>query len=109
AATNEFGPGFMQPVKNQAGDPDLFVPAAERAQFEAGFARFCSVFPDTFYMAERGRNYLDTTKDRGRYLSAGFHNVMGYFRDDQPLCELILDDAQRKQLDTMWGELDFSA
>ena len=57
--------------------------------------RFCRVFPDMFYMEERGRNYFDTTKDRGRYLDAGFHSLMGYFRDDQPLYELILDEKQQ--------------
>lgn len=93
----------------QSGDPDLFVPAAERERYEAAFARFCAVFPDAFTVSERGRNYLDKTRDRGRYLSAGFHNLMGYFRDDQPLYELVLDDAGRKQLDAMWQELDFVA
>ena len=43
-----------------------------------------------FIVSERGRNYFDKSKDRGRYLSAGFHNLMGYIRDDQPLYELIL-------------------
>lgn len=90
-------------------DPDLFVPAKDRARHEAAFARFCAVFPDAFYMAERGRNQLDTTKDRGRYLSAGFHNIMGYFRDDQPLGELVLDDQQLRELDALWRELDFVA
>ena len=28
-----------------------------------------------------------------RLLSAGFHSLMGYFRDDGPLYELILDEA----------------
>ena len=46
-------------------------------------------------MQERGRNYFDTTKDRGRYLDAGFHSLMGYFRDDRPLYELILDEKQQ--------------
>src|SRR5205823_11453295 len=31
--------------KARAGDPDLVVPAAERARYEAAFARFASVFP----------------------------------------------------------------
>ena len=75
--------------------PICSVPAGERARYEAAFARFCSVFPDMFYKEERGRNYFDTTRDEGRYLSAGFHNVMGYFRDDQPLYELMLDDEQQ--------------
>ena len=34
---------------------------------------------------------------------------MGYFRDDQPLYELILDDAGRKELDALWLDLDFVA
>ena len=108
-ATNPFGPGKTQLVKNAPGDPDLAVPAGERALYEAAFARFCSVFPDMFYKEARGRNYFDTSKDQGRYLSAGFHNVMGYFRDDEPFYELLLDDKQQKQLDEMWLEMDFVA
>ncbi len=34
---------------------------------------------------------------------------MGYFRDDQPLYELILDGKQQKELDEMWLEMDFVA
>ena len=108
-AAGEFGPGRTQPVVNQPGDPDLKVPAGERARYEAAFAKFCSVFPDKFYMEERGRNYFNTSRDRGRYLSAGFHSNMGYFRDDYPLSELVLDDADRKKLDAMWVEMDFIA
>jgi hypothetical protein len=104
-----FGPGRTVLVKNKPGDPDLVVPAGQRARYEAAFARFCRVFPDRFYMQERGRNYFDTTTDRGRLLSAGFHSLLGYFRDDQPLYELILDDAQQKQLDAMWRDMDFVA
>ncbi len=107
--TNPFGPGRTQVVKNLPGDPDLKVPAGQRARYEAAFGRFCGVFPDMFYKEERGRNYFDTSKDRGRYLSAGFHNVMGYFRDDQALYELILDEKQQKELDQMWREMDFVA
>jgi len=108
-AENEFGPGATMPVKNKPGDPDLAVPAGRRAQYEAAFTRFCAVFPDAFYVAERGRNYLDKTKDKGRYLSAGFHNVMGYFRDDQPFYELILDEKEQRELDAMWQDLDYVA
>jgi mono/diheme cytochrome c family protein len=108
-AENQFGPGKTVLVKNVPGDPDLLVPAGKRAQYEAAFARFCGVFPDRFYMQERGRNYFDTSKDRGRYLSAGFHSLVGYFRDDQPLYTLLLDDEQQKQLDEMWLEFKFVA
>ena len=27
---------------------------------------------------------------------------MGYFRDDQPLYELMLDEKQQEELDEMW-------
>jgi hypothetical protein len=93
----------------QVNDPDLRVPAGQRARYEAAFARFCAVFPDAFYISERGRNYLDPTKDKGRLLSAGFHNLMGYFRDDLPLYQLILDEKGQKELDALWQELDFVA
>lgn len=84
---------------------------AGAAAFEHSFVRFAKVFPDTFYVSERARVFLtDESEDKGnvgRLLSAGFHNQMGYFRDDQPLYELILTEAQRKQLDELWWELDF--
>jgi hypothetical protein len=90
-------------------DLDLQVPAGQRAPYEAAFGRFAAVFPDFFYVSERGRYFPDLTRDTGRHLSAGFHNVMGYFRDDRPLYELLLDEAGQKQLDQMWRELDFVA
>ena len=106
---NAFGPGRTPFLENEAGDPDLAVPAGQRARYEAAFAKFASVFPDMFYREERGRFYFKTGRDEGRYLSAGYHNVMGYFRDDQPLSELILDEKDRIALDRMWRELDFIA
>jgi hypothetical protein len=108
-ADNEFGPGHTAPVKNKPGDPDLAVPPGLRAEYEAAFGKFCSIFPDAFYIQERGRNYFDTTKDKGRLLSAGFHNLMGYFRDDLPLYQLMLDEKQQRELDELWQELDFVA
>jgi hypothetical protein len=106
---NAFGPGKTILVENQPGDPDLFVPAGQRARYQAAWGRFCSAFPDMFYKESRGRNYFRTGKDEGRYLSAGFHNVMGYFRDDQALYELLLDEKQQAALDKMWREMDFVA
>ncbi len=106
---NQFGPGKTVLVVNKPGDPDLTVPAGQRPIYEAAFGRFCSVFPDMFYKEARGRNYFDTKGDQGRYLSAGFHNVMGYFRDDEALYELILDEKGQQQLDEMWHEMDFVA
>ena len=106
---NPFGPGKTILVENEPGDPDLFVPTGQRARYEAAWGRFCSAFPDMLYKESRGRNYFRTGGDQGRYLSAGFHNVMGYFRDDQPLYELLLDEDQRATLDEMWREMDFVA
>ncbi len=106
---NAFGPGKTILVENAPGDSDLFVPAGQRARYEAAWSRFCSVFPDIFYKESRGRNYFKTGKDEGRYLSAGFHNVMGYFRDDQPLYELLLNKEQQAALDEMWRAMDFVA
>lgn len=82
----------------------------QREPFRADCERFCSIFPDAFYISERGRDYLGKPKDeqeKGRLLSAGFHSMMGYFRDDLPLQELILDEREQRQLDTLWRELDF--
>jgi hypothetical protein len=94
-------------IKDRQEDPDLTVPAGERARYEAAFARFSSVFPTGFCLRERGRFYPITSMDQGRLLGAGLHNVMGYFRDDTPLIELILDENGKKELDTLWQEFDF--
>jgi mono/diheme cytochrome c family protein len=105
------GRGRRGKVRIEA-DPNLTVPAdpAERAKHEAEFARFAATFPDAFYISERGRDYVGKSKDeqeKGRLLSAGFHSMMGYYRDDGPLCELILSDAEKSELDALWQELDF--
>ncbi|MEP6535142.1 MAG: DUF1592 domain-containing protein [Bryobacteraceae bacterium] len=94
-------------AKARAGDADLVVPAAERKRYEASFARFASVFPDAFYVKERGRFFPDDSQDTGRLLSAGYHNVMGYFRDDTPLMELILDEKGQKELNQLWVEFGY--
>tara|TARA_R110002072_G_scaffold303126_1_gene494854 strand:+ start:14506 stop:17589 length:3084 start_codon:yes stop_codon:yes gene_type:complete len=94
-------------------DEDLLVPAdeAERARHAAAFERFCSVFPDAFFISERGRDYVKNEQkqmgEKGRLLSAGFHSMMGYFRDDGPLYDMILDEAGQRELDGLWQELDF--
>jgi mono/diheme cytochrome c family protein len=77
---------------------------------ESAFARFCSVFPDAFFVKERARVYLDPKQEKqnaGRLLSAGFHSMTGYFRDDGPLSELMLDEQGRRELDRLWREFDF--
>jgi hypothetical protein len=104
----------MAAAKKRGSDPDLLVPdePAERARYEAAFARFANIFPDAFYITERARVYLDAEKEQenaGRLLSAGLHSMTGYFRDDQPLYDLILDETGRKELDRLWDEFDMVA
>jgi hypothetical protein len=96
-------------AKARSGDADLVVPAAERSRYEASFERFANVFPDAFFVSERGRYFPDDSEDKGRLLSAGYHNTMGYFRDDTPLMELILDEKGQKELNRLWDEFDFIA
>jgi Protein of unknown function (DUF1592)/Protein of unknown function (DUF1588)/Protein of unknown function (DUF1587)/Protein of unknown function (DUF1595)/Protein of unknown function (DUF1585) len=96
-------------AKARAGDLDLVVPAAERSRYEASFSRFASVFPDTFYVTERGRYFPDDSDDKGRLLSAGYHSVIGFFRDDTPLMELILDEKGQQQINRLWDEFEFIA
>lgn len=75
----------------------LAAPAATSVQQLQPFAaNFCRVFPGRFC-------YVDS----GRGLSAGFHLVEGFFRDDQPLVSMVLTAAERQELDALWAELDF--
>ncbi|MDZ4694555.1 MAG: DUF1592 domain-containing protein [Deltaproteobacteria bacterium] len=86
-----------------------------RAAVQADWKRFTSDIPDAFYVAERARSFLegaeanyDTVNHNvGRLLSAGFHNQMGYFRDDAPLHDLILSPADQKELDKLWRDFEF--
>ena len=96
-------------AKARAGDTDLIVPTLQRQRFEAAFARFASVFPDAFYITERGRYFPDDSADKGRLLSAGYHSVIGFFRDDKPLMQLILDAQGQRELNRLWDEFDFIA
>ncbi len=96
-------------------DPALLIPdgEADRAAYEDSFKQFCAVFPDAFVIWERARMFLTAANDirtdlaGHRLLTAGFHSQMGYFRDDRPLYDLVLDAAQQKDLDNRWKELDF--
>jgi len=110
--------GGASKIKAVGVEPDseaakaLAVPTEPEAlaRFEATFDRFCSTFPDAFFISERARVYLDPKNNKGnegRLLSAGFHSMTGYFRDDAPLADLILDDAGRRELDNLWREFDF--
>jgi hypothetical protein len=70
-------------------------------------ARFCRVFPDAFVITERAPHYDASSSPKGRLLSAGFHLMHGYYRDDGPLYQLVLDEAGRREIDTLWQELHF--
>jgi Protein of unknown function (DUF1592)/Protein of unknown function (DUF1588)/Protein of unknown function (DUF1587)/Protein of unknown function (DUF1585)/Protein of unknown function (DUF1595)/Planctomycete cytochrome C len=101
-------------LKADAADPDLVVPAEPKARARAlaAFDAFCATFPDAFYISERGRTYADQESEKakgrgGRLLSAGFHSMTGYFRDDAPLAELMLDEGQRRALDRLWDDFFF--
>ena len=91
------------------GDADLVYPAGQKAKYQKAFDRFASVFPDTFYVSERGRYWPDQATDNGRLLSAGYHNTGGYYRDDTALMQLILDKKGQDQLNRLWNEFDFVA
>ncbi|WP_231741894.1 DUF1592 domain-containing protein [Stieleria varia] len=81
----------------------------DEATYRKELTRFCDVFPDQFFVSERARVYLDPKDEKkltGRFLSAGFHSQMGYFRDDKPLYDLMLDEAEQRELDRLWLELD---
>lgn len=100
--------------KRPLPDENLFVPSDQRAQFEAAFARFAAIFPDSFYIKERGRTFVDPEEERangnvGRLLSAGLHNQTGYFRDDGPLYDMVLDENGRRALDRLWDEFEMIA
>ncbi len=90
--------------------------AAQRMRYPGGgkadppaLKRFCATFPDTFFVTDRAPYFDPKAAPSGRLLTAGFHLMQGYFRDDVPLCELVLDDTGRRELDALWYELDFVA
>jgi hypothetical protein len=86
--------------------------SAAAARYESTFSRFCETFPDAFFVSERALIYLDPktqTEMTGRLLSAGFHNQMGYFRDDGPLYKLMLSEEEQHEIDRLWQEFDYVA
>jgi hypothetical protein len=93
----------------RAKDNDLVYPAGKRAAYQKSFDRFASVFPDTFMVTERGRYWPDESEDKGRFLSAGYHNSGGYWRDDTALMQLILDDKGQREINRLWEEFDYIA
>jgi hypothetical protein len=106
--------GKMAATRKVAPDRDLMVPAdpGQRARYQGAFEEFCRTFPDAFYVSERGRTYADQETEKakgrgGRLLNAGFHSMTGYFRDDGPLYDLMLDAEQQRELDQLWDDFFF--
>jgi len=96
----------------KAASQTLIFPPETAAieHYEATFRRFCATFPDAFFVSERTRPYMNNAmekKNTGRLLSAGFHIMTGYFRDDAPLSALLLDPHDQAELDALWEEFDF--
>jgi hypothetical protein len=83
-----------------------YVGEAQGVEAEA-LAKFCRVFPDTFMITERGPYYDPSSSPKGRSLSAGFHLMHGFYRDDRPLYKLVLNELERRTIDTLWDELHF--
>jgi hypothetical protein len=82
---------------------------ADSAALKTTYDDFCSIIPNAFYVSERGRPYAREEKQEaaGRLLSAGFHSMMGYYRDDQPLIDLVLDHNGIEELDGLWREFEY--
>lgn len=81
--------------------------AATERRLRKALEHFCAVFPDAFFVSDRGPYFDPKAAGQGRPLTAGFHLMQGYFRDDQPLCEMVLDTQERRELDGLWHELNF--
>lgn len=93
--------------REQAASRMSYSIQSENKEIDAAIDRFCNIFPNAFAISSRG-HYADPNLGVGvRFLTAGFHLMQGYFRDDRPLYELILSDAERNELDSLWQTLNF--
>ncbi len=79
-----------------------------RDEIQKAYQSFCELLPDAFFILERGRPFSNEEKSerKGRLLSAGFHSMTGYFRDDGPLMDLILAEPEKNQIDRLWREFE---
>lgn len=88
-----------KPNADEPSDPSRVLLDPKNAvarEFQASGEAFCRLFPNRFF-------YVDPT----RGLSAGFHLIEGFFRDDRPLYRHVLSAADQRELDRLWGELYF--
>lgn len=74
----------------------IYADSEAASRLSESVAPFCNTFPNRFF-------YVDAK----RGLAAGFHLVEGFFRDDKPLMDKVLTDAEIRQLNKLWEELDF--
>ena len=86
-----------KPTTDERGVARPLIDPKHADKFEASGNAFCRLFPSRFF-------YVDST----RGLSAGFHLIEGFFRDDVPLCRSVLSDADKRELDSLWAELYFA-
>ncbi len=87
------------PTRDDLNRPVLTLFEADHAdalKIRTSGEAFCRLFPNRFY-------FVDGT----RGVSAGFHLIEGFFRDDQPLRKLVLSAAENQELDRLWNELNF--
>ena len=80
---------------------------ADGDELRTAWQEFCRLFPDAFVVSDRGPYFDPKAAGQGRLLTAGFHLMQGYFRDDRPLNDLVLDEAEQRELDELWQELNF--
>lgn len=88
------------PAKDDVNPPAQMLYETAHANIkniQASGEAFCRVFPNRFY-------FVDST----RGVTAGFHLIEGFFRDDQPLRKLVLSDAENQEIDRLWTELFFA-
>ena len=84
------------PTNGETGRPLIDAKHPAATPFQTSAEAFCRLFPNRFF-------YVDAT----RGLSAGFHLIEGFFRDDQPLCRSVLSDTENAELDRLWREMYF--
>jgi hypothetical protein len=89
--------GKKNDVLRNAGTELLVRQEGQAAKdITASAEQLCFAFPNRFAFV-----------DANRGLAAGFHLVEGFFRDDQPLVEKVITDAERTEINRLWQELEF--
>lgn len=84
-----------------------YVGSANEPELQAARDQFCRIFPDAFSISSRGHYADPNLGSQVRLLTAGFHLMQGYFRDDAPLCELVLNESEVAELEGLWKNLDY--